>query len=162
MNTVIVFAASYLYLIILALSVIIFVLVDRSTKIKIVKLAIIVLPLCFIIALLSGTVIASPRPFVVEHIEPLIQSSTDNGFPSDHTLLSMVVAAIIFAYSRKWGSLLLGLAVVVGVARVLAQVHHPIDVIGSIVIASVTTYLVYRFVVEKIHLKILEDYVRAG
>jgi len=95
-------------------------------------------------------VISSPRPFVVQPVKPLVPSDTDNGFPSDHTLLSMAVAGVVVAYRRKWGIALLLLAALVGTARVLAHVHHPIDVIGSAVIALTVTFLVYHLVARRI------------
>ncbi len=162
MDTIIIFGASYLYLVILVLAGIVFLLVDTNTKWKLIELAVVVFPLCFIVARLSGAVIASPRPFVVDHVTPLIHAAADNGFPSDHTLLSMAAAAIVFAYQRKWGSLLLGLAVLVGVARVLAGAHHFMDVAGSAVIAVSITYLAYRFIVNKIPFDTLYRRLRAS
>ena len=54
------------------------------------------------------------------------------------------------ANQRKAGSILLLLAAWVGIARVAANVHHPIDVIGSTLIALTTTFLCYRFLVDRI------------
>ncbi len=149
MDTVIIFAASYLYLVVLALGVGAFLLSDTPIKWNIAKLAVVVFPLCFIVAQLLGMVISSPRPFIVDHVTPLIHAATDNGFPSDHTLLAMAIAAIIFAYHRKLGSMLIILAVGVGVGRVLAWVHHPIDVIGSIMIVLTITVFAYRLVMSR-------------
>ena len=64
--------------------------------------------------------------------------------------LAMAVASVIFAYQRKAGLVLLILAACVGIARVAAQVHHPIDVIGSTLIAIIITFLCYRVVFKKI------------
>ncbi len=150
MQTLIIFGASYLYLVVLALAAVVFLRADASTKWKMAKLAACAFPLCLIVALLLGHLISSPRPFMVDGLVPLIQSATDNGFPSDHTLLAMAVAAVIFAYNRRAGSLLLVLAACVGLARVAANVHHPIDVIGSTLIALISTWLCYRLVVDRI------------
>jgi undecaprenyl-diphosphatase len=150
MNNVIVFGASYLYLVILALAAGVFLLADRPTKWNMVRLAVVAFPVIYLVSILSGSVISSPRPFVVQHIKPLIHSDTDNGFPSDHTLLSMAVAGVIFAYSRRWGIALLLLAALVGAARVLAHVHHPIDVIGSTVISLSILFLAYHLAVNRI------------
>jgi membrane-associated phospholipid phosphatase len=150
MDNIIIFGASYLYLVILALAAGVFLLADRPTKWRMVKLAVVAFPVIYLVGLASGSVISSPRPFVVQHIQPLIHSDADNGFPSDHTLLSMAVAGVVLAYSRRWGIALLLLAALVGTARVLAHVHHPIDIVGSTVIALSITFLVYHFVVNRI------------
>jgi undecaprenyl-diphosphatase len=146
----IVFSASYLHLVLLALAVGVFMQADRPTQWNLVKLAVLVFPLCVLAAQLSGSLIASPRPFVVDQVTPLIPAATDNGFPSDHTLLVMAVAAVVFAYQRKAGSVLFVLAAWVGIARILAHVHHPIDVVGSTVIALLITFVCYRFIVRRI------------
>jgi undecaprenyl-diphosphatase len=149
MENIIVFAASYLYLIVIVGAAGVFFLSDTAVKWKLVKLALVVFPLCLLLARILGMVINSPRPFVVDHVIPLIHASSDNGFPSDHTLLAMAVAAIIFVYYRKIGSVFLLLAACVGVARVLAQVHHPLDVFGSTVIAFGVVAFSAQFVVNR-------------
>lgn len=150
MNTLIIFAAAYLYLLVILLFVVTFLMIDSTKKRDMLKLAILVFPLCLMIALITNVIIPSPRPFVVGHFEPLIPASTDNGFPSDHVLLSMALAAVAFIVNRKMGIFLLILATIVGIGRVLAQVHHPLDVIGSTIIALTTTYLVNRYLVDKL------------
>ncbi len=109
------------------------------------KLAVLAFPLSFLFAKLSGAIINSPRPFVIQHIEPLIKASTDNGFPSDHTLLAMTIAAIIFVYNRKAGLFLVTLSLFVGLGRIFANVHHLIDILGSIVIAFLVTFISYKY-----------------
>lgn len=50
----------------------------------------------------------------------------------------MVIASVVFVYSRKLGVVLGILALTVGLARVAAYVHHPIDILGGILIAVVS------------------------
>jgi undecaprenyl-diphosphatase len=69
-----------------------------------------------------------PRPFVSQHIKPLIDHAADNGFPSDHALFTMTLTAVAYFYSRKLAALMLIGTILVGVARVLAHVHSPIDI----------------------------------
>jgi undecaprenyl-diphosphatase len=149
MNLLIIFAAKYLYLFIGLIALVTFGLGGRSVKAQWIKLSIFTFPLSLIIAQALNRLILSPRPFIVENMRPLIEASSDNGFPSDHTLLSMTIATVIFAYNKQVGSLLIVLSVIVGIARVLAQVHHPIDVIGSVIIAVIATLLSYRYAVKK-------------
>jgi undecaprenyl-diphosphatase len=72
---------------------------------------------------------------------PLIPHEADNGFPSVHTLYAMTTAAVIIIFKRKTGILLALLAVMVGVARVLAGVHHTADIIGGLAIAVFAVFL---------------------
>ena len=90
---------------------------------------------------------------MVDHsIKPLFPHIADNGFPSDHTLLTMTIAAIIFVYNRKLGILLAIFSLIIGFSRVAAGVHHALDIIGAAVIAVTTTYISYlvlKFVIKR-------------
>ncbi len=61
------------------------------------------------------------------------------GFPSDHVLLATVLTCAVWFMTKQkvitW--ILIALVVIVGVGRVLALVHTPIDVIGGVLIALV-------------------------
>lgn len=93
--------------------------------------------LAFVLAKLLGALFNDPRPFVSDHVQSLIAHVADNGFPSDHTLLTMTIASVVFVYQRKLGILLALVAFLVGYARVLAGIHHMIDITGAMVIAIV-------------------------
>ncbi len=99
-----------------------------------------------------NVIVYSPRPFVVENISPLIPHIADNGFPSEHTLLAMMIAGIVFVYHKKMGIFLLGLAIAVGLGSVFAKVHHSIDILGSIGIATASIFTSWYFV-NKVHSK---------
>ena len=110
--------------------------------------AALVLPLVYLVSLLGGALYYDARPFVVEHFNPLISHKPNNGFPSDHVLWSAATAAI-FSPSNKYLSLILWLlTILVGASRVHAGVHHPIDIVGSmlmtIVVASITYFIIRR------------------
>ncbi len=49
----------------------------------------------------------------------------------------MAIASLVFIYNRKLGSLLAVISFIVGFSRVLAGIHHPIDIIGAMGIAIV-------------------------
>jgi len=86
---------------------------------------------------LAGALYYDPRPFVAQHMQPLIQHAPDNGFPSDHTVLAGLAAFIVLRYSRTMGLIMLAMTGLLGVARVAARVHHPLDIVGALVIAAV-------------------------
>ena len=141
MNTIIVLVAKYLFVVSIALASFVFYRSKPEVRQKLLWLSIITLPLSLVIAKLSSLAIYDPRPFVVMHVTPLIAHAADNGFPSDHTLLTMTIATIIFVYNKRWGMGLAVIALMVGASRVAAMVHHPLDIAGSVVIAIVATYL---------------------
>ncbi len=146
MNFLITFTAQYVFL----ASVIIFLIYvfyiwtkERKKFISFLLLSVISFALSLIVAKILGHFIYDPRPFVTEHVKPLFAHAPDNGFPSDHTLLTAAIASVVFAYNKKLGILLYVISLAIGVSRILAQIHHPLDIIGSFVIAIVVTYFSY-------------------
>ena len=102
---------------------------------------------------LGGKLYYDPRPFVTHHIKPLIDHAADNGFPSEHTVLTFTIGALLVAFRPKLGALTLLLALIVGISRVAAHIHSPIDIIGGIlsgIIAGTAGYYVsQKFVPSK-------------
>ncbi len=149
MNTLIVLTAKYLYLVIILIAIVIFFKANRQDKIRLIKLAVIAGPLALIMVFISSHLFYDTRPFVAQNIQPLLPHSPDNGFPSDHTLISMLVALSIYQVKKRAGILLIILAIVVGASRVLAYIHYPVDILGSIVIAMVAVGIA-SFVLRRI------------
>jgi undecaprenyl-diphosphatase len=143
MDTLIIIGAKYLIIVVGLVAAIATLLSERAIIKKIVPLVVLSFAVAFLSAWIVGLFYYDSRPFVVEHIEPLISHKPDNGFPSDHTLFAMVAAATIFVYHRKLGVLLGVLAILVGVSRVMAKVHYPIDIVGSVAIAIAATFICF-------------------
>ncbi|MCU1588102.1 MAG: (type 2 phosphatidic acid phosphatase) family protein, partial [Frankiales bacterium] len=77
------------------------------------------------------------RPFQDHRLHQLIAHNPGQSFPSDHATAAFACAiAALLLLSRRWGVVLLALATAIGVARVAAGVHYPIDVLGSLVVAA--------------------------
>lgn len=75
------------------------------------------------------------RPFLEQGATPGAAYIDNPGFPSDHLLLATVatVAVIAMTRNRVLGVVLIVLVVAMGVGRMMALVHTPIDIIGGIV-----------------------------
>lgn len=84
----------------------------------------------------ATTLHQDPRPFVRDQVRPYFSSSTDNGFPSDHTAFSSLIAFILLRYYRTLGVVLLLLAIVIGTARVISGVHHGQDIVAGILLSG--------------------------
>ncbi len=85
------------------------------------------------------------RPFVRNggEVDVLIRP-TDSAFPSGHTTLAFALAVTIFLHDRKVGWFYLAGALAIGTARVLANVHYPIDIVGGAFIGTLVAVLVER------------------
>lgn len=142
MQQVIIFSASYLFLISVAIyAYYIFYLWqhDIHRLRELILISTITFTLSLILAKVLGLIIHDPRPFILEHVPPLIHVSTDNGFPSDHTLLAMAIGAVVLVFNKELGALLILIALLVGTGRVLSLAHHPLDILGGIAIATFST-----------------------
>ncbi len=126
-----VFTANYLYLVQLVIAAAWFLRQPRVRQAEVVAFAIVFFPLVVLLVEGVGLVYYDPRPFVVGHFTPLIAHSPDNGFPSDHSLLTSAVATLVAYFNFPLGLLLWVLALAVGASRVYAGIHHPIDVLGA-------------------------------
>lgn len=89
----------------------------------------------------AGALWTDPRPFVVDHVVPIISHGADNGFPSDHTALAFAVSLVVATRDRMVGAVLLVLSLLLAVARVAALVHHVPDVVAGAAIGAVAAYL---------------------
>lgn len=82
---------------------------------------------------------ATLRPFEQMGVEAGASYLNNPGFPSDHALFAMFLTlAVWYAIKNKFIAItLLTLTLLVGVGRVLALVHTPLDVMGGMMIALV-------------------------
>ncbi len=148
MNTIIIFTAQYLYLLILLAAALFVFTRPKAIRKSIAICGIIVAPLAYVVSRIASYLYYDPRPFVIDHFTPLIAHVADNGFPSDHVLLTGAIAMIVWFYNRKFSAVLWVLALLIGWARVSAGIHHWTDIGGSIVIV-IASGLVYRLLVRQ-------------
>lgn len=82
------------------------------------------------------------RPFQAEGLIPLtLTVPWDSTFPSGHTALAFALSVTILKHDKKVGILYLIMAGLVGIARIMAHVHYPIDIIVGALIGTVTSIL---------------------
>lgn len=97
--------------------------------------------LAFVLSRVVSRFFYNARPFVENGTTPLVFHVPDNGFPSDHALLTAWLVAVVCPYNRRLAFGLAVGAVLVGMGRVLAQVHHVEDVLGSFAIVAVSAVI---------------------
>jgi undecaprenyl-diphosphatase len=144
-HSLIIVTAKYLLFLCVAVVGVYWLFAPRATKVILGWQLIIGGIIAVLLSTLAGHLYYDTRPFVSEHIVPLIAHAPDNGFPSDHALLSSFLGFTMMSYSRRIGVLLLAVAVLIGAARVAAHIHQPIDIVGSFVIAAVSVLIVNAF-----------------
>ncbi len=90
-----------------------------------------------------------PRPFSVLGIEPLFNYSTVGSFPSGHAAAFFALALAIYFFNKKAGLWFLGLALLMGIARVFAGVHWPLDILAGALIGLASAFIVKNFILKK-------------
>jgi len=138
MNTAIVIAAKYLiYLLILMVVVFAALRVPRDERKTLVLRYIVGIVAALIMVKLAGIIYYNPRPFVDSGIAPLVPHSPTNGFPSNHMVAAALMALLLWPYSKRLALVFFIVAGAIGLARVLAHVHHLEDIIAGIFIAII-------------------------
>ncbi len=96
---------------------------------------------------------AYPRPFAALEIPPSITVSDPFGsFPSSHTSFFAALAVTMYFCNPKIGKWFFVCAIVIGIARVGAGVHWPVDILGGLIWG-----IILGFVIEKISLTIWKE-----
>ena len=149
MDLLIIFGAKYLYILSLLILAIYFYLLPVELRKKAAIFVMITFAITYALGIGARALYDNPRPFVVGGYEPLIAHEADNGFPSDHMLLLSAVASVMLVYNKRVSVVLWIIALLVGVSRVVAGIHHPVDIIASIVIALVSSLLVYKVLASR-------------
>ena len=143
-NQFFIFSAEYLIILFFVIAGVFFFKESRKVQIEIVIFGMSIALFSYLIALVAGQVYFDPRPFVEGHFKPLIDHDPDNGFPSDHVLLTSCVACTIYLFNKTQGIILWLFVFLIAIARVYVGVHHAVDVLVSGLITSVVTLFFYR------------------
>ena len=84
------------------------------------------------------------RPFRSQDLIPLtLTIPGDGAFPSSHTAVSFALSFSIFKHNKKVGLLYIIMSGFVGLARIIAHVHYPIDIIGGAILGIIISQLTF-------------------
>lgn len=142
MHSVIRVVGEYFFLISLAIVGVYWLRARRAVKVALAWRVIAGGVVALILDEIAGRLYYDPRPFVVHHLVPIIPHAADNGFPSDHALLTSFLAFTMFFFSRRLAIVLCVNALVVSWARVAARIHNPRDIVGAFAIAALAVLVV--------------------
>lgn len=106
-----------------------------------IVLSAIALPLTFVCMFILNHVYQDTRTETALTFTPLLGHIFQNGFPSTHAALTALIAAIMYVFNRKIGLFLFAISIIVSISRVYLGLHHPIDVVASIILAIFITWL---------------------
>lgn len=118
---------------------------NKSQKTQFLMKALFGAVVIILLARVGSWLYYNPRPFVVGNFAPYFSHPNNNGFPSDHTLFTSYLAFLVLSYNRKLGVFLLIVAGAIGLARVIAGVHHLVDIVGAFAITGVTVVVLQYY-----------------
>lgn len=94
---------------------------------------------------LKWAIFRHPRPFAaLTEVVQLITISPYDSFPSGHATAFGALATGIFIYNRGVGWIFIVCALLIGVARVAAGIHYPLDILTGYLIGFAVTFFSYK------------------
>lgn len=134
-----IFIAEYL-IYIMSVYVVIHVFLRREGKNNIQEALIVILSAvaAWVLAHLLKNSIAHPRPDLALAV---VSPDSVYSFPSGHATYAFALAFAMQYFDTKTAKVLLGMAILVGMGRVLVGVHYWYDVVGGALLAYAVVYL---------------------
>lgn len=119
--------------------------VDGKIKKETVLHAIFAAFVAWMITEVIKLIFPSLRPFEADGLEiSTLTIPTGGSFPSTHTAAGFALAATVYTHDKKVGALYFVMAALVGVARILANVHYPADIAVGAIVGLVSYVLTQR------------------
>ena len=88
----------------------------------------------------------TPRPFLDLPNVFALFPETGFAFPSGHAAFFAAFGISLFFTHKKVGYIFMFFALLIGIMRIIAGAHFPIDILGGFVLGGVVSYLVAYFV----------------
>lgn len=98
-----------------------------------------------IIVEILKVLIHNPRPFDVLSQMSTLFPETGYAFPSFHATVFSALAVSLFFLHKKAGYIFMLFALLIGLARIIAGVHFPIDILGGFILGGAISCLVAYF-----------------
>ncbi len=146
MDLIITFLASFLIWMMFAGLLILWAIDGKIKKEQVIH-ALLAALLAWLIAEAIKHYFPTLRPFLLnsDSIKTLTVPN-DGAFPSAHSALAFGLATTIWLHDKKAGWLYLISACGIGIARILANVHYPVDIFGGALLG-----IIISFSAEKLH-----------
>ncbi len=90
------------------------------------------------------------RPFEQNpSIQLLINPPKDPSFPSGHTAAAFCCVTVFYLSKEKFWYVFLILAILMAFSRLYLYVHYPTDVLGGVIVGTLSALVVYRCILWK-------------
>lgn len=90
-------------------------------------------------------IFSSPRPFITfTDIRTLFPYGSYDSFPSGHATFFAALGVALYMYHRGIGTFYLVCALLIGISRVVAGIHFPLDIVVGFMLGALTSFFVYK------------------
>ncbi len=89
------------------------------------------------------------RPFEILDINPLFWVERGEAMPSGHATFAGALAMAVFLLKKKLSIIFIIGALLIGLARIIAGVHWPVDIVAGYLVGALVSVLIY-FIYMKI------------
>ncbi|MBK5092707.1 MAG: phosphatase PAP2 family protein [Actinobacteria bacterium] len=107
---------------------------ERESAFRCLICALIAVVVSMVILFALNSMFFRPRPFTTHPVHLLLYHNTDSAFPSNAATLALALSFAVLFYNRKVACIMLALSLYLGLARIAAGVHYPLDVAGGILL----------------------------
>lgn len=145
MEGIVYFSAEYLPIVVTCL-VITFVFTQMNFKIA-MRAIIFSVGVPFLFTYILKYFLDSPRPFMrFSEVSPLFFHGGLDSFPSGHATFfsSLFVTILLMKFPRSIVITVGVSAVIIGIARIIAGVHFPIDILAGFIVGGIGSYCMSR------------------
>jgi membrane-associated phospholipid phosphatase len=106
----------------------------------------------WVLAQILKVIFHTSRPILsLGNVVPLLNKDS-HAFPSGHATFFMALAFAIYLSHKKAGYLFIFFALLIGIARIMAGVHFPADILGGYILGIFVAYFV-RYLWKHCHSK---------
>lgn len=100
----------------------------------------------YFISVVLKILLHTQRPFMALHDVYALFNESSFSFPSGHAAFFSALAVSLFFLHKKAGYVFMFFALLIGLARIIAGVHFPIDILGGFILGGIISYSVAYFV----------------
>ncbi len=117
-----------------------------SAKLRVRELAIIIFSAFSAIAISEALkyFYMSPRPFeIFTNVNLLFRHGGGDSFPSGHATFFAALAAAVYFYHKRLGIIYIVGALLIGLGRIMAGIHFPVDILAGYILGGAIGLSVY-------------------
>ncbi len=118
---------------------------ERVSRNRAFALTLILSPLVsWVLVKILKALIHFPRPHIsIMDFSPLFFYGSFESFPSGHAVIFASLATAMTLYHRKIGLVYILVAILIGISRIAAGIHFPVDVLAGYAIGVLLTLAIY-------------------